>query len=504
MSRVLLAEIHAQLFAQLPELQALPPAERQQRLAVLDAQLAELAAHPVLRASFRFLVSGELADGLALLAELQRPAHRWERRRRYYWQFYGLLFRAARLRQHALERALRPWYRQLFAEFCQRLGALPAAAPSAEDCPPVVLVIVNQLLLPRHAPTADTLDTLAHCRALGYAPFLINAADVPDEELWEFFDSKCFARVADYAEATVIEHAGEVFPFYQCRAVADDVAEARRVLQAIAETRPRFVLCLGHSCLLADACRAIAPVITAPFTVEVAATCGQGLVLRRPPTAEDQELLAALGEPPPTWIVEPYTYAPLPPHPPTTRAALGLPGERYALAVVGSRLDDEMDELALSWLAAALRAEPRLHLAIIGTWENWPRIAAQHGWQERATYLGYRSDLPAVLAVCDGFLNPRRQGGGTSVAWALACGLQVLSGDAGDGALAAGPERIVRSAEEIVSRIQRWLADPAWRAAESAAARARFAALSDRRASIARILEFGERLRLDCGFTRPG
>lgn len=500
MTSMPLVERQAQLRAVAAELADAPPEARRAAVAALCDEMRASGASALLQLSFRYAMLGELADGEALLAEAQRPERPFSERHALYWHCYALGFRVARAAHPAYARRLRAWYRALFDEYLARIGPLPPASDAPPQ--PVAAVIVNQLVLPTHAPSGDALDALVHCRALGLEPFLINADDLPHTACWEFFDAKVYFRLPGLANGTVIAHAGSVYAFHHCGPVVSSPPAARRVLAAIAEARPRLVLCLGHSCLLADACRQLAPVLTVPFTCEVPASAGHGVVLRRPPTDEDRALLAELGETGTRWIVEPYTYAPPPEHPPLTREALGIAAGAYALAIVGTRLDDEMDGAASSWLTDLLAAEPRVQAVIVGCWERGPRLAAAQGWGPRARFLGYRSDLPAVLAACDGFLNPPRQGGGTSVAWALAHGLQVFSAERGDGALAAGPERIVRDAAPLIAGVRRWLDDPAWRAEQQAAARARFAALADRRGSWARILAFGEELRARC-FSAP-
>lgn len=476
------------------DLLGLPETERTQTLTAIVETMRQGGEDPILVASFLFTLTGSVQHGLDLIALISDTRLPWERRRRLYWQMYSALFRRSGGSSPEVRHRLVAFYRSLHEEFLQRVDWHPAATPGGFS--DAVVVFVNQLLNPLHAPTADTLNLIGLLRQQGRTPVLINTDDLPHEHILDFFKPFVANREAGMDPAQVIDLGGSgPTPFRQCRNVCNDISEARSLLDAVADLRPGLVLNLGHSSHIADACRSFAPVVTIPFTAEVAASLGGAAVLYAPPNAEDTALLALLGLEADDLLLESYTYCPPQRSRAWSRSQLGLPDDAYLLTVVGTRLSDEMDGDACAKISHLFKHEPAARLVVIGSWPSLPNIVANRpDWSGRCLSLGYRTDLADVLACCDGFYNPRRQGGGTSVAWALALGLQVFSERMGDGFRVAGEERVPTDGAALVAAVQAYRLDPVFRADCQAKARARFAERTDRAGLVRRILAFGERL----------
>lgn len=147
------------------------------------------------------------------------------------------------------------------------------------------------------------------------------------------------------------------------------------------------------------------------------------------------------------------------------RAALGW-SERPVLAFVGPLTDRRkgFDTLIDAW--ARLCREPSwdVDLAAIGAGSERLRgPLAERGLAERVKLLGFRSDIPRVLAACDGLVAPTRyEAFGLGVAEALATGLAaVVSASAGVAELY--PEALSdllltdpESADELTEKLRRW------------------------------------------------
>ena len=178
------------------------------------------------------------------------------------------------------------------------------------------------------------------------------------------------------------------------------------------------------------------------------------------------------------------------------RAALGVPGDRVVVVIV-SRL---VRHKGHPELLAAMRGVPGAELWVVGN-----RLPSDHGPDPTALFaqappgsvrlLGYRTDIPAVLAAADIFALPSHfEGLPMSVIEAMLTGLpvvatrirgsreQVVDGETG---LLVPPMQ----AAPLAAALCRLAADPALRAAMGAAGRQRAVALYDERAVLARTLD---------------
>jgi glycosyltransferase involved in cell wall biosynthesis len=150
-----------------------------------------------------------------------------------------------------------------------------------------------------------------------------------------------------------------------------------------------------------------------------------------------------------------------------SRAALGLRGGPQVVFVGG--LGDRrkgFDTLYAAWSRLCARASWDCDLIVVGRGADlqvWRARTQSDGLAGRIRFLGFRSDVPSILAACDALVAPTRyEAYGLGVQEALCCGLPaIVSADAGVA------ERFVpelsplllqdpNSAEELVRRLQTW------------------------------------------------
>jgi glycosyltransferase involved in cell wall biosynthesis len=150
-----------------------------------------------------------------------------------------------------------------------------------------------------------------------------------------------------------------------------------------------------------------------------------------------------------------------------SRAALGL-GSAPQLVFVGGLGDRRkgFDTLYAAWARLCARASWDCELIVVGRGADlrvWRARAKSDGLAGRVRFLGFRSDVPSILAACDALVAPTRyEAYGLGVQEALCCGLPaIVSADSGVA------ERFVpelsplllqdpNSAEELVRRLESW------------------------------------------------
>ena len=151
-----------------------------------------------------------------------------------------------------------------------------------------------------------------------------------------------------------------------------------------------------------------------------------------------------------------------------SRARLGSPPERLIVAFVGALGDRRkaFDTVFGAWMRLCADSSWDADLLVIGTGAErslWERKARQAGMGDRIRFLGFRDDVPELLAAADVLVHPARyEAYGLSVREALCRGVPaIVSRSAGvaeefppalNDLLLADPD----DAAELTGRLQRW------------------------------------------------
>ncbi len=194
---------------------------------------------------------------------------------------------------------------------------------------------------------------------------------------------------------------------------------------------------------------------------------------------------------------DPAIYRPDPEARARIRLELGVPGDRVVVAAV-SRL---VRHKGHAELVAAMRDVPGAELWVTGErlptdrGEDLGPLFAQSGLRERLRMLGYRADVPAILAASDIFALPSHfEGLPMSVIEAMLTGLPVVATDI------RGPREQVVDGETgllvppmtvapLANALHRLAADPALRTRMGEAGRARAIDLYDEARVVGRTLD---------------
>lgn len=114
------------------------------------------------------------------------------------------------------------------------------------------------------------------------------------------------------------------------------------------------------------------------------------------------------------------------------RDSLGWPLGKPVIAFVGALGDRRkgFDTLFAAWLRLCAEKQWDADLAVVGTGvelDAWKSRAAQSGLQDRIRFLGFRNDVPRILAACDALVAPTRyEAYGQGVHEALCSGLPAI------------------------------------------------------------------------------
>lgn len=108
----------------------------------------------------------------------------------------------------------------------------------------------------------------------------------------------------------------------------------------------------------------------------------------------------------------------------------------FVMVTVGNRLDAEMDEEFIDYIAKFIMKNDDVRWLIVGPRHiNYIQIKYSFLFNDKIIRIQYEEDLPALYRICNVYLNPRRQGGGISIAMAMNEGLPIaVFKDKSDGA----------------------------------------------------------------------
>lgn len=372
--------------------------------------------------------------------------------------------------KYLLERLKREW--KLF----------PEKLPYAERNHNRIVLATDTLLSECHAPTRLVLEVARVLQeALGMEVLLLVNVEKADtaalEACWLHpyhfhYDKSC-------AGAFKREYRDSVFQGYQCVVNQAHQSEVCRMLQMVADWKPECVWSIGGNSVIND--------LLGEITTLVASSCVNNYAV------SEAELLVCFAKGSKGEIGEAEAYIRagrqrivdvavsfLFSHGREDKEPLPLfAGERellrrkWLIAIVGNRLEEEIDVPFQKVMREIIHREDSCHFLIIGNYS--PKLDEE--LERHVTRLGYREDLLSVLERTDLFLNPFRSGGGWSALMALSAGCPVITLPDGDAAANVGEAFVCESREEIPALVGRYIHDAQFLESQKAICRKRQAAL---------------------------
>ncbi|MCW2242832.1 tetratricopeptide repeat protein [Azospirillum canadense] len=445
------------------------------------------------RRSLLFLLSGDLAHYEALTrAVLAEPMHFSIPSIHYaFWGMAMQMFQGA-VRTGDVGRFtsddLMRFYRLMVEETIRRFrlaGRMRRAQPRGEI--KRVALITNQMLGEGHQPTADAFDYARRLQdEFGREVVIINPNAMAITGENGFVPEYSYNVTEDYQGEQTIAAFGARVPMISFPQKRFDEEKLQAIVDRVDAWDPDVIVAFGSSNVIADLFAGARPVICLPTSSGLPLTLGRLILGYDEGDGTDgwpADLAARFRPYAFGWTLPPGGGA-------QTRTDFGLAEGRPLFVTVGNRLDQEVGADFLALVDDLLDRLPDAQVAFAGKVDSLPdRLLALRN-AGRARSLGDVADVRALYRLATAYLNPRRQGGGGSAAFALAEGLPVVTHPTGD------VGRVVSSAFQVaddaafLERAAALATDDALHTSQSAEARARFAAVGDRRASVERLLAY--------------
>lgn len=365
---------------------------------------------------------------------------------------------------------LRMLYRDIYQGYRTQLGITSNVVPMAERNKGIVVFLINQYLNELHGPTKTVLDRCeVIAEKMGAAPVIINTAELCGSAGYIPFFMPLFGNYMEALQDTrSVEYHGKQFPYMQCSEMMPNTQEIAGVIQTVRHLNPYCVFQVGSASVCADLCSNFYPLITiGTVPSSIMTSEGQFLLKGKPITEKDREYIKQLGFSENYLQYCLFTSSFNEQKGKVTREQYGIPEDAFTALIVGGRLDFEVDETFIEEVLHPI-IERGIVPVFMGSFENYGKRTEQYPFlKNHSVYVGFIDDVLAVNEICDIYVNPRRNGGGTSVVEAMAKKLPPVTLDYGDVALGAGEEFCVEDYSAMVQRILRLREDKEYYAAMS-------------------------------------
>ena len=172
----------------------------------------------------------------------------------------------------------------------------------------------------------------------------------------------------------------------------------------------------------------------------------------KPITRQDKEYIYQLGKNDDYLQYCLFTSSIMPQKTQKSRQQLNIPEKAFTALVVGARLDYEVDGIFIQEIMLPL-IEKGVFFVFMGAFENYANVVEEYPLLKvNSVFLGFVRDVLSVNELCDVYINPKRNGGGTSVIEAMVKGLPPVALNEGDVSLGAGTDFCLDNYQEMVQR----------------------------------------------------
>lgn len=433
---------------------------------MLKKILEEASSHEELKyilLTFLMEVTGDKAYLFQIFEEISKDMKLTKENKYYlYHQLTSKVFTEHQYDEENVELAFHRLYQEIYQEYYNQMHHLLTEIPRQQRNQNVVLVLTCQVLTQMHAPTKTMLDrSYVMAKKFGKKVWIINTAEfMPVMGVIPVYHSQTANYMENLKEQSEYEYRGKKFSFFQCENGMPNEQEVRNIIQFVKKLRPCQMIQIGGSSIVGDLCSNLVPQLVVN-TVHSKLSCTQGTyqVLGRKLKDSDLKILKEIGKDKNHVIEARFTFSIKEQKTHMSRQELGIPKERFVLLVVGYRLDYEMKEDFLCMLDKVLAKG--LYVVFMGRLDGYEQMRQSHPLlKENSCFLSMVEDVLAVNECCDLYVNPIRNGGGSSVVEAFYKGLPGISCPIGDGSLGMPKEFLVENYEKMAQRILRLAAEP--------------------------------------------
>lgn len=399
----------------------------------------------------------------------------------FYYQITHKRFVQAYRFDSAASFILSRFYKHIYLRYKSSITDEMCWIPPEERNKNFIVVMTSQFISITHGPTKTALD---RCRVLQEHMhkqiILINTSEaLAYTDYRPFFNFILPNYAQDCLNTQHIEYENATYRYFQYDATTPCISSITDILAFIRKNKPYCIFTIGGNSIMSDMCSNLVPTISISLAPsDLTTTEGTFQVIGRKITDEDITLIQKLGKDKEHILSSIFTSSFKAQTKHLTRSELNLPEDACLALVVGGRLQDEIQDDFFNMMIPTIRYN--VFYVFAGCFDSYEKYMNKYPvLQSSCAFIGFAEDILAVNECCDIYVNPKRIGGGTSVAEALHMGLPVVTFHYGDGGLGAGEEFHVSDYDEMTQVIIQYATDKEFYAAMSEKATARAAVLTD-------------------------
>jgi glycosyltransferase involved in cell wall biosynthesis len=321
-----------------------------------------------------------------------------------------------------------------------------------------IVIVTEQILRVNHAPTKAVLNfAYVLQRYLHYEVLLfVCPSDARGKLSGLWYRSTFMYSSEDFRNAPMqVTYRDTCFEGYQINMTESAPKEYHMMFSLIHAWNPYFVFAIGVRNPVVDLVAKFTTLVAMEMSVKCPVSEAKILV-RECETGEETECESGQIQ---LFLEEKMPVVTETSQNKYSRKELGLPEDQFLIAIVGNRLDKEIDADFVGVMQTIVEKVPSVGFVLIGKVEMIKEYFKQALLDNHIYYLGYREDLIGTYDVLDLYLNPNRLGGGFSGSIALTAGIPVVTLPDCDVAMNVGEDFVVQDYEEMIQTVCRYAED---------------------------------------------